>query len=395
MADVLDFIPLFPDDDEETILARMRDWANEGLDPDVDVDQWVDTREGSHWHAAVMPGVKEKARLYDLAGTEVPASGFPLFAWGDYLDDHAAVQNIVRLAATYAAGEVTFSGPAGTVIAAGTTVGVEPVNPDDPVPTFEVTVGGVIPGVAGVDPDGEVTLTIRATETGVAGNVSAGAITVAETPLPGIDVTNAAETVGGSEVESDEALRERVLAAYKGQGAGNRRDYERWARAWAGVGRATVIPLWNGPGTVKVIVTDANGGPVSPETVAGLQNDLDPNPGLADGQAPVSAIVTVTTAVELAIDIDATIEFETGFDLDGFGGQIGLRQAITDSLRAYVERVEPGGEVVYEQVKGRIVTVEGVHDVSAVTLNGAAVNVPVSADPAEVPAMNDPTLAEA
>jgi hypothetical protein len=43
--DLLDFLPLFPDDDEEAILARMRAWANEGLDPVADADSgWTRAR---------------------------------------------------------------------------------------------------------------------------------------------------------------------------------------------------------------------------------------------------------------------------------------------------------------------------------------------------------------
>lgn len=394
--DLLDFLPLFPDDDEETILARMREWANEGLDPVEDADRWVDTREGSHWHVNAVPAARELARLYDLAGTEVPMSGFPVWAWGEYLDDHAEVQDIVRLAATRAVGEATFTGPAGTAIPAGAVVGVEPTEPDADVPEYEVTVGGVIPGVAGVDPDASVTLPIRALDTGEAGNVGADAITVLSTPIAGATVTNEDATRDGSEVETDEALRERVLVAYIGKGAGNRRDYERWARAWEGVGRATVIPLWNGPGTVKVIVTAADGSPLSPETVAALQADLDPNPGLADGQAPVGARVTVETATGRPIDIDGTVEFESGYSLDGEGGTIATRDDIVSALREYVERVQSGGEVVAAQVSGRAVTVAGVHDFRLDALDGVAppVNVAILAEPPEAPQLGVVTLTE-
>jgi uncharacterized phage protein gp47/JayE len=389
--DLLNFAALFPDDDEATILARMRDWANEGLDPDENADQWVDTREGSHWHVGVMPGVKEKARLYDLAGTEVVAAAFPLWAWASYLDAHAQVQNISRLPGTRAEGEVTFSGPEDTVIAAGTTVGVAPVAPDDDVPSYEVVVGGTI------DVTGELTLTVRATEVGIFGNVSGGAITEVETPLPLVEVTNADAMIGGTEEESDESLRERVLGAYRGQGAANRRFYVRVAGAFAGVGHVTVIPLWNGPGTVKVIVTAPDGGPVAGSKVDEIQADLDPTEGRGDGEAPVSAIVTVETAAALAMSFEGTFEFEDGYDLDGFGGSIATRPAIMAALRNYIERVESGGEVVYEQAKGRAVTVEGVHDVTDVLLNGGVLNVPVDDDPAQVPQLadDDVTLTEA
>lgn len=497
--DLLDFLPLFPADDEAAILARMRAWANEGLDPLVDVDRWVDTREGSHWFVAVMPTVREAARLYDLAGTEVPASAFPVWAWADYLDDHAEVQDIVRLAATAASGTVTFTGAPATVVPSGATVGVAPVSPDDAAPEYSVTTGGTIPAAAAapggmsatlqaggtlvvgtvyryvvtaLDAAGEtvasaevnatpaganqqilvdwtdvptatsyrvyrktgaagppwnllatvvvsaytdtgaaaevpttnppavnttggkVNLPVRATEVGALGNVAPLAVTVLSTPIAGVTVSNAAALSGGTEAETDDALRERVLGAYAGQGAGNKKDYERWARAWAGVGRVTVVPLWNGPGTVKLIITDAGGNPVSAATIAGLQNDLDPTPGMAEGQAPVGAIVTVVTGVALLIDVVASVRFDAGYSLDGFGGTVALRADIEKALADYIERVEPGGEVVYERVKGAIVSVAGVHDISAVTVEGGVANVPVTSNPAQVPQLVKPvTLA--
>jgi uncharacterized phage protein gp47/JayE len=502
--DALTFLPLFPNDDEDAILARLIASANEGLDPAVDVNEWVDTREPGHWRTCVMPCVREFARLYDLAGTEVPMAAFPVWAWMDYLDDHAETQDIVRLAATPADGSATFSGPAATVIAAGTTVGVEPVNPDDEVAEFEVLVGGTIPAAAaapagpsatgstgggtlaasadyayrisatddagetlpgtevvGVVPGGgpgkitlgwtavagaaayriyradaaggtygrlvEVSgttsyidtgavapnlalglpvanttggkkvLTIRATEAGVAGNVAAGAITVFSTPPPpGVTVTNPVATTGGTEAETDEALRERVLGAFQGQGAGNKRDYERWGRAWTGVGRVTVIPLWDGPGTVKLIATTADGDPVSAATVTGLQADLDPVAGMAEGRAPVGAVVTVTTATTRSIEITATVEFEPGYSLDGFGGTVARAAEITAALRSYVEAVPAGGEIVVAHLVGQVAGVAGVHDVHIDALEGVtpAVNVTISANPAQVPVLSVPTLIE-
>lgn len=502
-ADALEFLPLYPDDDEATILARMIAWANEGLDPEVDVDAWVDTREGGHWRTTIMPCVRDLARLYDLVGTEVIAAGMPVWAWAQYLDDHAQVQDIVRLAATAADGIALFAGPGNTFIAAGTTIGVEPVSPDQAVPEFEVITPGTIPAVAAApsglaasllvggallastnyryvvtafDDAGETTgstellatttapnktvsidwsdiptalgyrvyrktggsagpvydflaetvlstyvdagavgvdaarhppatnttggkrrLPIRATLPGVAGNVSANAATQFSTPPPpGVSVTNEDPITGGTEAETDESLRERVLGSFQGQGAGNKRDYERWARAWVGVGRATVIPLWNGPGTVKVIITTIDGQPASQETIDGLQNDLDPVPGLAEGRAPVSAIVTVDTAMVRTIEIAASVEFEVGYSLDGFGGTVALRAEIVQALGDYVNRVEPGGEIVVSQLVGRIVSVLGVHDARLDTLEGVAppVNVQIDSDPAEVPVMSTPTLTD-
>ena len=489
---VIEFKPLYPDEDEAAILARFRAWANEGLDPAVDSDRWVDTREGSHWFVGVMPAVREFARVYDFMGTEVVAAGFPVWAWGDYLDDHAEVHDIERLAATKASGIARFIGAPGTVIAAGTTVTAEPPTEDADVAEYEVTEGGTLPdpittpddlaatpaGTGGtlaagdrdyaitafdlagetqrLTPDGEASATvvsggstgtvtlswsavpgalgyrvyfdsgsgfrllaevatpgyvdtgadepdearvipvanttggelllpIRATEAGSFGDVGAGAVTVLSTPLPGVEVTNDEEITGGTDAETDDALRERVLDSFQGNGPGNKKDYERRARAWEGVGRVTVIPQWDGPGTVKVIVTDAAGQPLSAEIVDGLQADMDPVPGLGEGWAPISAVVTVTTATVLNVSVGADVELEPGFSLDGAGGTVDVSADIEDALRDYIERVEPGGEIVIAQVMGRIATVFGVHDVDNVEVNGSSTNVAVDSDPPKVP----------
>lgn len=376
--DLLDFLPLFPDDTEPAILARMSADANEGLDPVVDVDEWVDVREGSHWFVCVMPGVREFARLYDLAGTEVVAAGMPVWAWGDYLDDHAEVQDIVRLPATSATGDVLFTGTVGTLIPAGSVVGVEPATPDDIAPEFEVTTGGTI------DADG-VLLPVRALDAGVAGNVGATAVVVPPTGVAGVTVSNPEATAGGTEAESDEALRERVLSIFAGERVGNVLYYKARVGAFAGVGRVTVIPLWDGPGTVKVIVTTADGDPVASDVVDAIQADLDPVPGMGEGGAPVSAEVTVETATALPITVAGPVEFEDGYSMDGDAGTIALRGLMTAAVREYVERVESGGEVVPRQVLGRIVTIDGVHDAGPITLNGAGAVIPVSADPAQAP----------
>jgi uncharacterized phage protein gp47/JayE len=116
-----------------------------------------------------------------------------------------------------------------------------------------------------------------------------------------------------------------------------------------------------------------------------LQADLDPNPGMADGQAPVGAHVTVTTAIARPIDIGATIEFESGFSLDGFGGTWRCARTCSRALREYIERVESGGEVVVSQLAGLIATTPGVHDAAVTSLEGITppVNLAISADPAE------------
>jgi uncharacterized phage protein gp47/JayE len=388
----IDFVGLFADQTEDVILNRMVAWANEGLDPVDNADQWTDTREGSHWYTAVLGAVREIARLYDLAGTEVPMSAFILWAWGTYLDDLAGAYDIDRLAATSAVGAVTFTGPAGTKISLNTTVSTVPTGPDDATPDFAVTQAGVIAD-AGTG-TGELDLSVQATEPGAAGDVAALAITAPSTPLPaGVTLVNAAPTGGGSDPESDESLRLRVLQAIAGQGGANVAAYVKWASAWPGVGRVKVVPTPTGPNSVLVLIDDAAGQPLPGTVVAGLQQALDPFPGKGSGLAPVGAQVDVETSIPLAVAVTVgTISYEAGYSADGAGNTIAVKDDIATAVAAYLQTVRPGSEAVVAHVAGIVATWPGVHDATDVELNGAALNIAVALDPPAAPFLESLTL---
>lgn len=447
ISEYLDFLPIFPEEDEDAVRARWDAWANDGLDPATAGDDWTDTREGSFFQIVTQPGVQEAARLYDRC-TEVLAAAFPQYAWGDYLDDHAAARNLTRLAATAASGVVTFTGPVGTDVPPGTTVSSPPTGSDEDPPTFQTSVDAVIPA------GGTVDVNVAATDAGSSGNVSAGALTVMETPIPGVTVSNALPMVGGTDPETDDALRVRVLDQFIERGSATADVYRSWARNYAGVGEATVVPLYFGPGTVLVVIATADGQPTSQSVVDGLQTELDPpayettltadvaagavtlpvvstagayadegyvdlgddvihytgrdatnftgcsgvtvahlngdavtQGGRGHGLAPIGHHVTVRTATVLAVTVAATIETEPGYSIDGFGGTIDVSAALNAAVAAYVQGVEPGTEVVLSQVSARLAETPGVHDVGGVTINGAAVNLPVPANPAQVPSL--------
>lgn len=377
----LEFIGLFADQDEATILLRMQAWANEGLDPIADAAQWVDTSEGGHWRTAVITCVREFARMYDFMGTEVPMAGFVLWAWGTYLDDLAAVWKVFRLPGTRSVGIETFAGPAGTVITEGTTVGVSPASPDDPAPTFSVTEEGTIPDAGGGV--GTIPLPIVADAAGRDGDVAAGAITVPSTPLdPGVTCTNAGATGGGSDPETDERLRVRVLQATAGKGPGNAQDILGWASAWPGVGSAKVVPVWAGPNSALAVIGDADGGPLPAALVAALQADLDPVAGKGSGTAPVGQQLTVETPTVLSVNVStSSVTYETGYSADGAGGTLAVQSDLAAEIDAYVRTVLPGDHVILAHVAGLIATFPGIVDVAGVELNGVAANLAVALGP--------------
>lgn len=387
MADLLDLEPLFPDDDLDSVMDRMQEYAHEGIDPSS--PRYVDVRDLAMFTIINGPVAEQIAKLYDLAGVEVIAAGIIITSFGPYLDRHAEVFELVRNPATFADGEITFAGEDGTLVPAGTQVEAVVANPDDDVPTFQTLVDGTIDGT------GSVTIAVRATEAGVIGNVGPAAATEEGSPIVGVTArSNAEAIVGGVEAEDDEGLRKRLILRLQPAGPGNQKDYIRWSLDEPGVGRVTVIPIADGPNTVTVIISTVDGDPNSSDTVDHLQATLDPDPDQGAGEAPIGVAVTVETTTLLNIDATAAIEFDTGYTLDGDSGTFAMRDVVTAAVAAYVNALPPAGEVVRQEVEAKIMDVDGVHDLADITLTGAGPNGNIQPDPNEVPRLDTLTLSE-
>ena len=95
---------------------------------------------------------------------------------------------------------------------------------------------------------------------------------------------------------------------------GNESDYKRWAESVAGIGTAIVVPEWNGPETVKIIVLDGNGEAANETLQKAVYNYIMSPESPLDRLAPPNTILTVS-APEL-VEIDYTIksiELEDGY----------------------------------------------------------------------------------
>jgi len=268
MPSLLDFIPLRIET-VESIRARMDADVNAGVDPSDDA--FIDTTPGGFYFDVTQAIALEMERLWDMAATEFVAASFVAFSWGDYLDEHGETITVARKAAVKSTGEITFTGTNGTIVAVGTEVSTEQTDPEIEPVSFVTTESGTVSG-------GTLTLNVEASEAGSAGNVATGAVPLLLTPVTGISaVANAASITGGSDIESDEQYRDRLILEYSAaQGSGSLADYERWSLAFPGVGNVRVAPLWNGGGTVRVVVTDIENDPVSTVVRDGLQVVLDP-----------------------------------------------------------------------------------------------------------------------
>lgn len=181
--------------------------------------------------------------------------------------------------------------------------------------------------------------------------------------------------------EDTEALRERYFNSFNSNPfGGNKQDYKEKTNALDGVGGTVVIPVWNGGGTVKLIIIDSNYNKASDTLVKRVQEEIDPDPqGTGLGIAPIGHTVTVTTVRELSVRVEARLTLNEGYTWSQ------IKPRAEEVLEAYFLEMrkawENGNLVVrISQIENRLLNLEGVLDVADTTLNGVSGNLSVETD---------------
>lgn len=175
--------------------------------------------------------------------------------------------------------------------------------------------------------------------------------------------------------EDTEILRKRYLASFSSNPfGGNKQDYKDKTNALDGVGGTVVIPVWDGGGTVKLIIIDSEYNVASETLVEAVQEAIDPDPqGTGSGIAPIGHTVTVVSAEALSIDISCRITVLEGYSMSTVRQKI--REALEDYLLGMRKVWENGGLIVrVSQIENRILGVDGVLDVLQTTVNGSENN---------------------
>lgn len=272
---------------------------------------------------------------------------FPDTADTDFLEAHATLYGLVRKAAALAGGSVTFAGTVGAAIGIGvetkTATGI----------AFVTTAAGVIGGA------GTVALACAAVIAGEAGNQPAATpLTLTAAPVGILSQAVVVTMTGGTEVEPDAALLERLLSHLREPPAGgNQYDYRRWCLEIAGITRAYVFPLRRGLGTVDVAVFSGAAAP-APGTVTAAQTNVDL-------KRPVTANSLVLAPTFINVAITATLVLS--------GTTLGdATTAINGALDAYFATLKPGDTVIRNAIGALIKDTFGVVDY-ALTLPAANV----------------------
>jgi uncharacterized phage protein gp47/JayE len=156
-------------------------------------------------------------------------------------------------------------------------------------------------------------------------------------------------------------------------------DYE-WESS--DIGKYKVIPCWNGLNTVKLMITNSEDRAANDTLLKDVQNHFDPptegvainddttdptypqGRGMGNGQAPIGAIVTVTTVTEQPVSISCKL-----FLKNGYKTPVGVATGIQDYLDSIAFE---NSKVAYMPIAAAIYNAESVGDVEdlVITVKG-------------------------
>ena len=133
-----------------------------------------------------------------------------------------------------------------------------------------------------------------------------------------------------------------------------------------GVGKCKVYSLWNGAGTVKLVITGSNGSAASTDVVENVKEYVEE-------VRPIGATVTVVSAVEKTIAVSATVS------LTGSRTVLEVQDDFSKALEAYFESIAlKESQVSYNKIAYLLLSLEGVEDFTALSLNGGTASVNLS-----------------
>lgn len=306
----------------------------------------LDKSEGSFINDMVSGVAYEIWKVYQSMDALIPIA-FVDETSGQYIDKRCAEYGITRKPGTKAKVTLKFTGTDGTVIEKGkvflTSDGLQ----------FETDEEATIT-------DGTATVTATAVEIGEAYNVEAGTITKQLVSISGLtSVANEEPATGGTDPETDEALVKRLYDFLQNPAtSGNAAHYRQWALEVNGVGVAKVFPLWNGPGTVKVLIVGNNKEPVDATIVANCAAHIEEN-------RPIGATVTVESAEGLEINVSATVVIDSSTTIEK------VQEEFRAALDTYLKSIAfEKYTLVYNRIAYILLGIDGVTDFTSLTVNG-------------------------
>ncbi len=342
-----------------------------------ELPEGIDDMPGGFPYDFTMPTALEKSELIQFHLVRTLMLMFPMWAWDEWLDLHAASVGIERRPAGYASGKVTVTGDSGTIIPKGTIFCTEATD-DSPALEYSSDESIVIPDSENVE------IAVTAVNPGKDSNVSEKAIKFLLNNIKGVSTVQNLDAIsGGTDIESDDSLRQRIEEKCTQEGVsyiGNDSDYIRWAKEVVGVGDCIVEATWNGPGTVKLIIVDSNGVPANERLIQAVYDHIVSPDDRSQRLLP-------TGTAELTI-VPATIKKVsykcTGLIYDETTDIPTITAEFKNLVLNEYSNSKFDGVLIYNQIRPLITDIPGVTDFDTFLINGSEENIVL--DTGEYPA---------
>jgi uncharacterized phage protein gp47/JayE len=344
-----------------TILQRMLDRIPDGMDK----------RQGSVIYDACAPAAAELAQLYIDLDTNYSLS-FVDTASGEYLSRKTAEFGVNRNTATSAVRLGQFFNASNGLM-------------DVPIGT-RWAIGSLTYSATQRISLGNFRMTCETV--GVIGNQQFGALLPIDFVADLARATLGDVLVPGEDEEADDALRQRFYDAVNEPAfGGNMADYRQTLGALPGIGAVKIDPAWKGGGTVKCTIIASDWSVPSGTLVNEVQTLMDPtiNSGQGNGLAPIGHEVTVVGVTGRQINVETTLTLSGGLIPEQV--QVDVEAAIAAYLLELRQDWSHQQQLTIRtaQIDARLLSVQGVEDVTGTEINGTASNLTLGS--VEVPLM--------
>lgn len=198
--------------------------------------------------------------------------------------------------------------------------------------------------------------------------------------------------VAAEDEEDDDSARERLINRVSGPDENaNASQMRTWCESVNGVGRARIVPLWDGPMTVKAILISTAGRAATATIVDEVQEFIDPDvSGMGEGAASIGQFVTVEAASEVTIDVSASIAKSASATYSG------IKTALEAALTIYFKEIalattySADTKVRINRVGAIISGLSGVEDYENLLLNEDNENISFTVD--QIPVLGEVTV---
>lgn len=282
----------------------------------------------------------------------------------EYVDKHALMFGVKRRLGTKAKGTVKVTGKANSIIEENTIF----LNRDG------IKYRSLRKEY--LSPTGIAEIEIECLSEGKIGNAAIGEITTFEIQNSSIySVINEKEIINGYDKEPNSVLVARAKEkATRPAHSGNIYDYEQWAKQVDGVGKVLVKPLWNGNGTVKVLVANYNNDIADSSLIQKVRDRIQRDDG-----RPIGADVTVDSFTAKNINVNIQVILKAGFSISD------VKEKIESLLKAIIKTgnaaFEKGNKSILSinRLEKAILEIEGIND-NFVKVNNSNSNLEIAED---------------